>query len=42
MTTAAGTIGSRQQDGQQLLGYWVGREWWGRGVDDGIESSSSC
>jgi len=22
----------REQDGQQLLGYWVGREWWGRGV----------
>src|SRR6188472_2979704 len=28
----AGNIGSWQQDGQQLLGYWVGREWWGRGV----------
>ena len=28
----AGNIGSWQQDGQQLLGYWVGRECWGRGV----------
>src|SRR4029078_12322195 len=24
-------IGSWQEKGQQLLGYWVGREWWGRG-----------
>jgi RimJ/RimL family protein N-acetyltransferase len=28
----AGSIRRWQQDGQQLLGYWVGREWWGRGV----------
>jgi RimJ/RimL family protein N-acetyltransferase len=28
----AGNIGSWPQDGQQLVGYWVGREWWGRGV----------
>ena len=28
----AGYIGSWQQDGQHLLGYWVGREYWGRGV----------
>ena len=28
----AGNIGSWQQNGQQLLGYWVGREFWGRGV----------
>jgi RimJ/RimL family protein N-acetyltransferase len=28
----AGHIGSWQDRGQQLLGYWVGREWWGRGV----------
>jgi glycogen operon protein len=28
----AGNIGSWPEDGQQLLGYWVGREWWGRGV----------
>ncbi len=30
--TVAGNIGSWPQEGQQLLGYWVGREWWGRGV----------
>lgn len=28
----AGHIGSWQEDGHQLLGYWVGREFWGRGV----------
>jgi RimJ/RimL family protein N-acetyltransferase len=28
----AGNIGSWPVDGQQFLGYWVGREWWGRGV----------
>jgi len=28
----AGNIGSWQDSGQQLLGYWVGREYWGRGV----------
>jgi RimJ/RimL family protein N-acetyltransferase len=28
----AGNIGSWQEKGLQLLGYWVGREWWGRGV----------
>ena len=28
----AGNIGSWPDDRQQLLGYWVGREYWGRGV----------
>ncbi|MEO7070962.1 MAG: GNAT family N-acetyltransferase [Nostocoides sp.] len=28
----AGNIGCWQDDGQRLLGYWVGREFWGRGV----------
>jgi len=28
----AGHIGSWLQDGQQLIGYWVGREYWGHGV----------
>jgi RimJ/RimL family protein N-acetyltransferase len=28
----AGNIGSWQDNGQHLLGYWVGREYWGRGV----------
>jgi RimJ/RimL family protein N-acetyltransferase len=30
--TVAGYIGSWDQDGQRLVGYWVGREHWGRGV----------
>jgi RimJ/RimL family protein N-acetyltransferase len=30
--TVAGNIGSWGQDGQRLLGYWVGRDHWGRGV----------
>jgi RimJ/RimL family protein N-acetyltransferase len=28
----AGNIGSWPEDGQQLVGYWIGRDWWGRGV----------
>ena len=28
----AGNIVSWEQNGQRLLGYWVGREHWGRGV----------
>ena len=28
----AGNIGCWQQDGQRLVGYWVGREFWGHGV----------
>jgi len=28
----AGNIGSWHDNGQQLLGYWIGREWWCRGV----------
>jgi RimJ/RimL family protein N-acetyltransferase len=28
----AGNIGSWEQDGQQLVGYWLGREFWGRGL----------
>jgi RimJ/RimL family protein N-acetyltransferase len=28
----AGNIGSWNEEGQQLLGYWIGRQWWGRGV----------
>jgi RimJ/RimL family protein N-acetyltransferase len=30
--TVVGNIVSWEQDGQRLLGYWVGREHWGRGV----------
>jgi RimJ/RimL family protein N-acetyltransferase len=28
----AGTIGCWQADGQTLVGYWIGREFWGRGL----------
>jgi RimJ/RimL family protein N-acetyltransferase len=28
----AGNIGSWPQDGVRLVGYWVGKEHWGRGV----------
>ncbi|MFI6831286.1 MULTISPECIES: GNAT family N-acetyltransferase [unclassified Kribbella] len=28
----AGNVVSWEQDGQQMLGYWVGRELWGRGI----------
>jgi RimJ/RimL family protein N-acetyltransferase len=27
-----GNIGSWEQDGMRLVGYWVGREHWGRGI----------
>ena len=28
----AGHIGCWTQDGQRLVGYWIGRDYWGRGV----------
>jgi RimJ/RimL family protein N-acetyltransferase len=28
----AGNIGSWEQDGRRLIGYWIGREFWGKGV----------
>jgi RimJ/RimL family protein N-acetyltransferase len=28
----AGNIGSWQQDNQQRVGYWIGREYWSKGV----------
>lgn len=28
----AGNIGSFEQDGQAQVGYWIGREYWGKGV----------
>ena len=28
----AGYVSSWEQDGRRLVGYWVGREYWGRGV----------
>lgn len=31
----AGQIGSWEHDGQRLVGYWIGRKFWGRGVATG-------
>jgi RimJ/RimL family protein N-acetyltransferase len=28
----AGNIGSWAQDGRQLVGYWIGKEFWGKGL----------
>ena len=28
----AGNIGSWPQDGARLVGYWIGKEYWGKGV----------
>jgi len=28
----AGHVGSWMQDGVRLVGYWIGREYWGKGV----------
>ena len=28
----AGHIGCWTQDGQRLVGYWIGKDYWGRGV----------
>jgi RimJ/RimL family protein N-acetyltransferase len=28
----AGNIGCWEQDGKRLVGYWIGKEYWGRGV----------
>ena len=28
----AGYVGSWEQDGRRLVAYWVGRDYWGRGV----------
>lgn len=28
----AGNIGSWPQDGNRLVGYWIGKEYWGKGV----------
>ena len=30
--TVAGNIGCWEQDGRRLVGYWLGREFWGRGL----------
>jgi RimJ/RimL family protein N-acetyltransferase len=31
----AGNIGSWEQEGHRLVGYWIGREFWGKGVATG-------
>jgi RimJ/RimL family protein N-acetyltransferase len=28
----AGNIGSWEQDGERLVGYWIGKSYWGRGI----------
>ncbi len=28
----AGNIGSFERSGERLVGYWIGREYWGRGI----------
>lgn len=28
----AGYVGSWEQDGKRLVAYWIGREYWGRGI----------
>ena len=28
----AGNIGSWAQDGRRLVGYWIGKEFWGKGL----------
>lgn len=28
----AGNIGSWEKDGRRLVGYWIGKEFWGRGI----------
>ena len=28
----AGNVGSWEQDGRRLVGYWLGREFWGKGL----------
>ena len=28
----AGYVGSWEQDDRRLIGYWIGREYWGRGI----------
>ncbi|HSD72143.1 MAG TPA: hypothetical protein VLE54_05100 [Thermoanaerobaculia bacterium] len=28
----AGNISSWEQTGERLVGYWIGKEYWGRGI----------
>jgi RimJ/RimL family protein N-acetyltransferase len=38
----AGNIGSWDADGRRLVGYWIGREYWGRGIGTAALSEFLC
>ncbi len=38
----AGNIGSWDADGKRLVGYWIGREYWGRGIATAALLEFSC
>lgn len=38
----AGNIGSWDDDGKRFVGYWIGREFWGRGIATAALSEFSC
>ena len=38
---AAGNIGCWEDDGRRLVGYWIGREFWGRGLATQASRNSS-
>ncbi len=37
-----GNIGSWHADGRRLVGYWIGREYWGRGIGTAALSEFLC
>jgi RimJ/RimL family protein N-acetyltransferase len=37
-----GNIGSWDADGRRLVGYWIGREYWGRGIGTAALSEFLC
>jgi RimJ/RimL family protein N-acetyltransferase len=38
----AGNIGSWDADGRRFVGYWIGREYWGRGIGTDALSEFLC
>jgi RimJ/RimL family protein N-acetyltransferase len=38
----AGYVGCWTQDGQRLVGYWIGKEYWGKGVATRMLSQFLC
>jgi len=38
----AGNIGSWDADGRRLVGYWIGRQYWGRGIGTAALSEFLC